>query len=211
MPTDTLTRFREEALAPAGADRKQRAGKLLEEIRAAAVAVIALASETVIAAEKPLAELLEEIRAAAEELRTPTEQQIAAVLNLADMAANIWEGMWEAALGDLAADRVKDAAVLRWVLQDTGQTLQEALGWARGHARMLERPLARLDELEARAAEFPLWARECLARWEMLDRPAPPLDPERIASAQADYARGEHEGIDELLSRIQAGGPWVKE
>ena len=35
-----------------------------------------------------------------------------------------------------------------------------------------------------RAAEFPLFIRECRARWAMLDEPIPPLDPERVARAQ---------------------------
>ena len=35
--------------------------------------------------------------------------------------------------------------------------------------------------------------------WEMLNRPAPPLDAEWIAQAQAAYGRGEHEDVDEVL------------
>jgi hypothetical protein len=96
-------------------------------------------------------------------------------------------------------------------MEDAGRFLQEALPWAQGCSLLFERPPARLDELEARTAEFPLWARERLARWEMLDHPTQPLDPERIARARSAFAQGEHEGVDEVLSRIQSGGPWVKE
>jgi hypothetical protein len=214
MPTDTLKRFREEALRRGGAERKKRQGELLEGIRADGVALIALASaisSPIVSKTKRLEQLLEEIRAAAEELRAATEAHVAAVLALADMAAGVWEERWKAALRDPAVDRAEGAEILQWVLEDAGEVLQEALQWAQQQAHMSERPLARLDELKARAAEFPLWARECLARWEMLGRPAPPLDPERIARAQAAFARGEHEGVDDVLSRVQAGGPWVKE
>src|SRR5262245_30496760 len=213
MATDTLKRFREEVLRLGSAARKRRQGELLEAIRADAVAVIALASETAAgsAKEKRLEQLLEEIRAAAEELRAATEAHIAAVLGLAEKAARVWWTMWEAALRVPSLDRATEAERLRLVLEETEQTLREALSQAQEHAQLFERPLARLDELEARAAEFPLWARECLARWEMLDRPAPPLDPERVARAQSAYERGEHEDLDDVLSRVEAGGPWVEE
>jgi hypothetical protein len=212
MPTDTLKRYREEVLKLGGAERKKRLGELQGEIRVAALALIALASETPVVSEmKRLEQLLEAIRAAAEEMRGETEALIAAALKLTDEAARVWEGMWKAALGGVVEDRAKETELLRWVLEDAGQSLQEVFRWVQAHARLIERPLARLDELEARAAEFPIWVRECLARWEMLDRPAPPLDPERIARAHAAYARGEHEDVDDVLSRVKGGGPWVKE
>jgi hypothetical protein len=96
------------------------------------------------------------------------------------------------------------------VLGDAEQALRVALSRAEEDSPMFQRPPARLDELRARAEEFPLWARECLARWGMLDRPAPTLDSERVARAQVAYARGDHEDMDDVLSRVQAGGPWVK-
>ncbi len=213
MPSDTLQSFREQKQKLDGAERMKRQGELLEEMRADAVAVIALASKIRIVSErkKRLEQLLEEMRAAAEELRAAIEAEIATVIALADEAARIWEPAWDAAVGDPARDRANEGEILRGVLGDAEQALRGALRGAQEHAHMFERPLARLDELEARAAEFPLWARECLARWEMLDRPVPPLDPERVARAQAAYERGEHEEMDDVLSRVQAGGPWLKE
>jgi hypothetical protein len=151
------------------------------------------------------------MQAAAEELRTAIESEIDTVMPLADEAVRIWEAQWEAALGNPALDRSKETETLRGVLAEAEQALREALRGAEEHAHMFERPLARLDDLKERAAEFSLWARECLARWEMLAQPAPTLDYERIARAQAAYARGEHEDLDDVLSRVQAGGPWVKE
>ena len=129
-----------------------------------------------------------------------TESAIAAVLELADRAARVWEEMWETALRDPSKDRTKETEILKRVLDDAGQSLRETLRKARDNAQMYERPLARLDELEARAVEFPLLARECLARWKMLDNPVPPLDPERVARAQAAYARGEYEDMDDVLA-----------
>lgn len=213
MSTDTLKRFREQALRVSGAESKKHQRDLREKMRADAVALIALASEIVSRSTttKRLEQLLDEIRAAADDVRASSEAYIAAVLALADEAARIWDSMLVAALSKAAIDRDKQTKMLRSVLDDAEQALREALRSAREDAHMFERPLARLDELESRTAEFPLWARECLARWEMLDRPAPTLDPERIARAQAAYTRGDHEDLDNVLSRVQAGGPWLTE
>ena len=213
MPTDTLQSFREKKQKLGAAETKKRHGELLEEMRADAVAVIALASQIHIASErkKPLEQLLEDMRAASEELRAALEGEIATVIALADEAIRIWKAAWEAAVADPTRDRVNEAQILREVLGDAEQSLREALRAAEEHVHMFQRPLARLDELVARGEEFPLWVRECLARWEMLDRPAPTLDPERIARAQAAYARGEHEDMDDVLSRVQACGPWLKQ
>ncbi len=204
---DTVKRFREEALRLRGTEKKR--AELVEEMQTDALALIGLviAAETVAKKKKHLEQLLEDIRAAAENLRSTTEAYIAAVLALADQAVRIWEAMWEAAGRDPAMDRAKEVETLRWVLQDAGQALQEAVR----RAGMFERPLARLDELQARAAAFPLWTQECLTRWEMLACSAPSLDPERVARAQAAYARGDHEELDAVLARVQEGGPWVKE
>jgi hypothetical protein len=213
MTVDIVERFREKASLLGGAQRKKRLGELREEIRTDAVALIALASEILIVSEKRkrLERLLDELRVAVEELRGATESEIALVLELTDEAARAWEAIWAAALADPSADRTNETKLLRRLLEDTGLYLQETLRRSQEDAGRFERPLARLDELEARTADFPLWSRECLARWEMLDKPAPPLDPERIARAQAARARGECEDLDDLLSRVEAGGPWVEE
>jgi hypothetical protein len=211
MPTDTLQRFREETRRLRGAEAKPR-GDLLDQIQAGALAFASASKSYVISkGKKRLEQLLEQIRTAAEEFRVATESHIAGVLALADEAARIWEARWETALRNPNKDRSTEAEMLQWVLEDAGQALLEALRDAREYAPMFERPLARHDELEARAAEFPLWTRERLAHWEMLGLPAATLDPERIARAQAAYARGDHEELADVLSRVQAGGSWVRE
>jgi hypothetical protein len=211
MPTDTLQRFREETRRLRSAKAKPR-GDLLDQIQADALAFASASKSYVISKGKNrLEQMLEQIRTAAEEVRVATERHIAGALALADEAARIWEARWEDALRDPDKDRATEAEMLQWVLEDAGQVLLEALRDAQEFAPMLERPLARLDELEARTAEFPLWTRERMARWEMLGLPAPTLDPKRIARAQAAYARGDHEELADVLSRVQAGGSWVQE
>jgi len=213
MATDTLERFGEQKLKLIGPETTKRPSELLAKILSDALELAALAGKTsfIVSKRNRLKELLEDIRVASEEMREAIETQIAAVLTLADSAVRVWEEMWRAALAGPAGDRAKEMKILRWVLNDAEQTLRDRLAWAQEHADLTGRQLARLDELKAKAAEFPVWARECLARWDMLDRPAPPLDAERIARAKVAYARGEYEDVDHLLSRVAEGGPWVKE
>jgi hypothetical protein len=211
MPTDALQRFREETRRLRNAEAKPR-GDLLDQVQADALAFASASKSYVISkGRKRLEQLLEQIRTAAEEFRAASERHIAGALALADEATRIWETRWESALRNPEKDRGTEAEMLQWVLEDGGQVLLEALRGAQEYAPMFERPLARIDELEAKAAEFPLWARERLARWEMLGLPAPPLDPERIARAQAAYARGDHEELADVLSRVHTGGSWMRE
>jgi hypothetical protein len=213
MPTDTLTHFREEARRLPDPEGRKRRHELLENIRTDAVALIALASEISIPSEnrKPLEQLVKDVQDASEKLRASAEQQIVAALDHAESVVRLWETTWEAALQHPTLDLTEQARNLKGAFENANESLQETLLLTREDNVLFERPLARLDELEARVAEFPLWVRECLARWEMRGRSAPPLDRERIARAQSAYARGEHEGVDEVLSRVEAGGPWVKE
>ena len=185
MPTDTLERFREK--------KRQLGGAAVSERK------------------KRLEQLQEDLRAATEELRNALETDIANALALADAAAGVWEAAWKAAVGVGAVNRGAEGQTLRGVLEDSGEAIGEAPRRAHGQAHWFDPPLARLDELDARVHDFPSWARECLARWDLLGRRAAALDPERVARARAAYARGEHEALDDVLSRVEAGGPWVKE
>ena len=45
----------------------------------------------------------------------------------------------------------------------------------------------------------------------MLDRPHKPLNRERIAKSQAAYERGEGEPVSDVITRLEQGGPLVKE
>ena len=64
MSVDTLRRFRESKMKLGEAEGMKRQGELLEEMRADATAVIALASKTLIGTErtKNLEELLDEMQ-----------------------------------------------------------------------------------------------------------------------------------------------------
>jgi hypothetical protein len=212
MPAPLLKRFREETLRLGGAETQRRQGELLKKIRASGAAVVSSVPETDVVSEmKRLAELLEELRATAEEFKDETEGLIVTALELAEIAARVWEETWEAALRGPDQDRTEKGEILRWVLDDTGHRLRETLGWTQAYSGIIGRPLARLDELEARAARYPLWVRECLARWEMLGRPRKPLNRDRIAQSQAAYARGEGEPVSDVIARVEQGGPLVKE
>ena len=50
-----------------------------------------------------------------------------------------------------------------------------------------------------------------MARWELLDRPRPPLDREQIARSLAEFERGECEDVADVLARLERGGPLVRE
>jgi chromosome segregation ATPase len=213
MPTDTLSHFREEARRLRGPESKKRRRELLENIRTDAVAMIALASDISIPSEnrKPLEQLVKDVQSTAEELRASAEHLIVAALDHADSVVRLWEEIWEAALQRSTLDLTEEVQNLKGAFENANESLQETLLLTKEDNIRFERPLARLDELEARVADFPLWVRECVARWEMLGKPVPPLDRDRVARAQSAYARGEHEALDEVLSRVEAGGLWVKE
>jgi hypothetical protein len=152
-----------------------------------------------------LGELRTRARTATAELRSGVEEQIACALALADETTRLWWQAWEAALVHPAERTSEKGATLAKGLESARQALEETLREAQEDARGFDQPLARLDELQQKAAEFSLWIRECLARWEMLGEAAPPLDAERIARARVGHARGEGENLDGVLSRVEAG------
>ena len=82
---------------------------------------------------------------------------------------------------------------------------------ARAYADLSGDEVARLAQFEEQSKAFPLWVKECIARWEMLGRPRRPLNRQRIAESQAAYQRGEGEPVSETIARLEQGGPLVKE
>jgi len=123
----------------------------------------------------------------------------------------LWDYHWALALAGEIFDRREDGAVLRSFLQRGGQTLGRAAAVARAYANLSGREVARLSQFEEQAGAFPLWAEECMARWEMLDRSPRPLNREQVARSQAAYKRGECEDVADILARLEAGGPLRKE
>jgi hypothetical protein len=72
--------------------------------------------------------------------------------------------------------------------------------------------VARLADLEAAARRTRAWADGVLAAWPDPGAGWPAFDAEGVRQAREGIARGEHgEDLADVLARIQAGGPLVKE
>jgi len=123
----------------------------------------------------------------------------------------LWDYHWTMALAGAVSDRQKDGAKLRSLLERGGQALARGASVARSYADLSGRKVARLSQFEEQAREFSLWAKECLARWELLDRPRKPLNRERLARSQAAYESGECEDVADIIARLEQGGPLEKE
>jgi hypothetical protein len=122
-----------------------------------------------------------------------------------------WDYCWTRALSDMAPDRQKEGVEIRALLERGAASLARAAALARKGAELSGHEVARLAQFEEQARQFPRWVAECMARWEMLDRPRKPLNRERVASSQAAYARGEGEPVSDVIARLEQGGPLVKE
>ncbi len=103
----------------------------------------------------------------------------------------LWDLYWTLALAGKIPDRRENGTRLRSLLERGGDLLGRAADLARAIAAQSGREVARLSPFEEQARVFPLWVQECMARWDMLDRPRKPLDRERLARSQAAFARGE--------------------
>lgn len=132
-------------------------------------------------------------------------------IGLRQRAQRLWDLHWTMALAGQIPDRQAHGARLRARLAEHGPPLAEAAEIARAFADLSGREVARLAEFEKQAAAFARWVEECLARWEMLDRPRPPLDRERVAQAREAFARGECEDLADVIARVERGGPLVAE
>jgi hypothetical protein len=122
-----------------------------------------------------------------------------------------WDYYWTLALAGKILDRSVRLAQLRGLLERGGRLLAQTAVAARSYAERSGHEVARLAQFEEQVKAFPLWVEECVARWELLDRPHKPLNRERIARAQAAFAQGECEPVSDILTRVTEGGPLVKE
>jgi hypothetical protein len=123
----------------------------------------------------------------------------------------LWDYSWTRALAGKIPDRQKEGATLRSLLRRAAAGLARAAAAARKGADISGQEVARLSAFEEQARAFPLWVEECMARWELLDRPRKPLNRERLARSQAAYERGECEDAADIVARLEQGGPVVKE
>jgi hypothetical protein len=132
-------------------------------------------------------------------------------IGLRQSCRHFWDIYWAEALAGQIPDRKERGETLRSRLERASQTLARGAAIARTCADLSGYRVARLSQFEQQAREFPLWVAECMARWDMLDRPRKPLNRERIAQSQAAYQRGEGEPVAEVIARLKQGGPLVKE
>jgi hypothetical protein len=132
-------------------------------------------------------------------------------LSLRQRSLYLWDYNWSLALAGKMRDRPQRGAKLRSLLEHGARLLLRYTAVARHYANLSGREVGRLSQLEEQAKIFPLWVKECSARWEMLARPRTPLQRERIAQSQAAYKRGEGETVSAILTRLEQGGPLVQE
>jgi hypothetical protein len=123
----------------------------------------------------------------------------------------LWDYHWTRALAGKIPDRRERGTKLFSLLERGGRIIRRAAALARTYADLSGHEVARLTPFEEVSRAFPLWVKECAARWEMLGRPHKPLNRERIAESQAAYERGEGEPVSEVIARLEQGGPLVKE
>jgi hypothetical protein len=123
----------------------------------------------------------------------------------------LWDHHWTRALAGKIPDRRESGEKLQTLLERGGRIIRRGAALARAYADLSGHEVARLAQFEEQSKAFPLWVKECMARWEMLDRPRKPLNRERIAEAQAAYQRGEGEFVSDVVARLERGGPLVEE
>ena len=162
-----------------------------------------------------LEELIDSYQAAA----TGAEEQTAAMadfivdegIGLRQGLMRFWDYYWTAALSGAVSDRQAEGAKIRSLLERGAGDLMRAAALARKGADLSGHEVARLASFEEQCRAFPVWVEERMARWELLDRPRPPLDREQIARSLAEFERGECEDVADVLARLERGGPLVRE
>jgi hypothetical protein len=132
-------------------------------------------------------------------------------IGLRQASLHLWDYSWAQAVGGKIHDPRERRAKLRSLLERGARLLERYAVIARHYADSSGHEIARLAQFEDQVRQFPLWIAECLARWEMLDRPRKPLNRERVAGSQAAYGRGEGEPVSEVIARLKQGGPLVKD
>lgn len=160
----------------------------------------------------------EHVRTWADDSLTPEktqelEQLIAKAVRIAAGLQNIWNvcvrdgSVWEAGF---YAQRMR-------LMEFLGGIVVEILGRADGIATHTR---AKHPAWKAPAAAAEVWsklasAREIVAEsrrlQEWLNRPAPPVNQEMIRQSRESLDRNEGESIDDVIARLENGGPLVRE
>jgi hypothetical protein len=130
---------------------------------------------------------------------------------LPELIKHVWGLFWKEAEAGRVQDFDATGAILDEILGVTESALQHAIDAARSAGEREGRTVAGLTELEEQATAFADWSARAKAAWPRPSKFRPPLDRERIARAYAALDRGEGEDTAEIIARLEAGGPLVKE
>ena len=88
----------------------------------------------------------------------------------------LWDHHWSRALaGENTGPAGTRGEKLLSLLERGGRIIRRGAALARAYADMSGHEIARLAQFEEQSKTFPLWVKECMARWEMLGRPRKPL------------------------------------
>ncbi len=123
----------------------------------------------------------------------------------------LWDYHWTRALAGKAPDWRDHGEKLLSLLERGGRIICRGALVARAYADMSGQEVARLTQFEEQSKVFPVWVKECAARWKMLSQPRKPLSRDRVAESRAAYDRGEGEPVSETIARLEHGGQLVKE
>jgi hypothetical protein len=147
----------------------------------------------------------------AEDAVFAAEWFVAECLGLTEKVRRVWAELWKRGQQDLIRDYDTVGTALDDVLVRQISLNEQVAGDSREVAGRTGRDVAGLTELEGTLPEFAAWAERVRAAWPRPSRCRSPLDREQIAQARAALDRGEGEDLADILARLAAGGPLVKE
>jgi hypothetical protein len=139
------------------------------------------------------------------------EAIVTEALQLREDVRRLWQTVLALARADCIDDYPATGGLLRQLCADNLRLMRNVGGLARSVAGSTGHEVRGLVELDAATAELSAWADRELAQWPWVDAPPLPIDPAMVEQSRASRARGEAEDVGDVLARVQAGGPLVKE
>jgi hypothetical protein len=131
-------------------------------------------------------------------------------LGLRQSSLRLWDFYWTRVVAGKIQDMRQRGEILFSLLERGARILRRGAALARVYADASGNEVARLAEFEKQSESFPIWVKECKARWELVSRPRRALDAKQVAAAQTAYQRGEGESIADIITRLEQGGPLVR-
>ena len=132
-------------------------------------------------------------------------------IGIRQSSLRLWHYHWMMAIGGKIPDRREHGAKLEALLKRASRLLERNAAIARTYADLSGCEVARLAQFEEQCKEFPVWVEERMACWELLDSPRKPYDHEMAARTREVIARGEYEYVEDIIARLEKGGPLVQE